>query len=317
MSDVTVIGAGVIGLSTALALRQAGHNVRVVAAAKGPATTSAAAGAIWYPYRVGPPQRATHWARRTLEWLLHIARTDPAAGVDDLVRYELVNDSSRPWWADAARELKLHDAGFPGDHAAPLAWSFRSPRCEPSLFLAWLEKQLPSIEIARVASLAEVSGDRVINCTGLGGRSLTGDSQLRAVYGQVVIVEPGRMDLRVCPGDERDADAIFYAIPRRHEMVLGGCALECEDDRPATPSAAMTQVILERTRALGLEPGAVKRAAAGLRPFRKTVRLEVDPHDPRVIHNYGHGGAGYTLSWGCACEVVALVGPAHCGKAGG
>ncbi|HMC79917.1 MAG TPA: FAD-dependent oxidoreductase, partial [Acidimicrobiia bacterium] len=45
----------------------------------------------------------------------------------------------------------------------------------------------------------------------------------------------------------------------------------------------------------------------GLRPFRRdSVRLEREP-GARVIHNYGHGGSGVTLSWGCAEEVSALV----------
>jgi D-amino-acid oxidase len=49
----------------------------------------------------------------------------------------------------------------------------------------------------------------------------------------------------------------------------------------------------------------------GLRPGRSTVRLEeAEPlsSGARVVHNYGHGGAGVTLSWGCAREVVTLVG---------
>jgi len=47
----------------------------------------------------------------------------------------------------------------------------------------------------------------------------------------------------------------------------------------------------------------------GLRPFRKSgIRLEKDRLGSRtVIHNYGHGGAGFTLSWGCAGQVVKLV----------
>jgi D-amino-acid oxidase len=48
----------------------------------------------------------------------------------------------------------------------------------------------------------------------------------------------------------------------------------------------------------------------GLRPGRSTVRLEEGEQlssGARVVHNYGHGGAGITLSWGCAHEVVTLV----------
>ncbi len=43
----------------------------------------------------------------------------------------------------------------------------------------------------------------------------------------------------------------------------------------------------------------------GLRPVRSSVRLEAEG---RVVHCYGQGGAGVTLSWGCADEVVRLVG---------
>jgi D-amino-acid oxidase len=46
----------------------------------------------------------------------------------------------------------------------------------------------------------------------------------------------------------------------------------------------------------------------GLRPGRPTVRLELDlKGSTRVVHNYGHGGSGVTLGWGCAAEVVELV----------
>ena len=46
------------------------------------------------------------------------------------------------------------------------------------------------------------------------------------------------------------------------------------------------------------------RHRVGLRPARSSVRLE---RDGRVVHCYGHGGAGVTLAWGCAAEVAGLV----------
>ena len=49
----------------------------------------------------------------------------------------------------------------------------------------------------------------------------------------------------------------------------------------------------------------------GLRPARPTVRLEAEPAapggGPPIVHNYGHGGAGVSLSWGCAREAAALA----------
>jgi D-amino-acid oxidase len=47
----------------------------------------------------------------------------------------------------------------------------------------------------------------------------------------------------------------------------------------------------------------------GLRPVRPSVRLEAEAlgGGRRLLHNYGHGGAGVTLSWGCALDVTAEV----------
>lgn len=305
MPDITVIGAGVIGLTTALALSRAGHRVRIVAAATRARTTSWVAGAVWYPYRVGPPDRAARWAGRTADWLIDVASRDRSAGVDLLTRYERVDSENPPWWIGAARDARLVREGFHGAGGGAIAWAFTAPRCEPSIFLPWLESQLPEVEIRSVESLADVAGDLVVNCTGLGGRRLTGDTELQGIFGQVVMVEPGKADMTRCPGDERDADAIFYAIPRRREIVLGGCAIACDDDAPTLPVDEVTAAVLQRASEHGVVHGPVLRAAAGIRPFRPAVRLE---RQGRVIHNYGHGGAGYTLGWGCACEVVDLVG---------
>ncbi|MFT4843774.1 MAG: D-amino-acid oxidase, partial [Candidatus Azotimanducaceae bacterium] len=45
------------------------------------------------------------------------------------------------------------------------------------------------------------------------------------------------------------------------------------------------------------------------RPYRSTVRLEEESRSDgrRLIHNYGHGGSGYTLAWGCAEDVALLL----------
>jgi D-amino-acid oxidase len=136
-------------------------------------------------------------------------------------------------------------------------------------------------------------------------RALTADDSLQAVYGQVLLVERGELDPAVSLGDERDESAMLYAIPRRSEVVLGGCALPCADDHSLAPDSVLSALILDRARASGLRPGRVLRERAGLRPYRPTVRLE---REGRLIHNYGHGGAGYTLSFGCAEEVAALLG---------
>jgi D-amino-acid oxidase len=303
VAEVTVVGAGVVGLTTALSLREAGHPVRVIAAERPEGTTSAAAGALWYPFEVGPPEAVNRWARATRDWLLQLHRAVPAAGVDVLTVRECVADSRRPWWADSVDALRLVEGPQPS--GARLAWEFEAPRVEPALHLAWLESQLERpIEIARVSRLEDVPGDLVVNCTGIGARRLTGDGTLRALLGQTVVVAPGEVDMRCMFGDERDLSAMLYVIPRRAEVVIGGCALPFEGDAPPAPDPTLRESFLERARAAGFRHGPVLRDAVGLRPVRPEVRLE---RVGRVIHHYGHGGAGYTLAWGSAEDVRRLA----------
>ena len=121
------------------------------------------------------------------------------------------------------------------------------------------------------------------------------------------MVAPGSLDRAVSIGDGRDPDAAFYAIPRRTEIILGGCALVWPADAPLVADPAITDRILGHAARLGLVPGAQLEVRVALRPFRPTVRLERDAVTPRLIHCYGHGGAGFTLAHGCAAEVAALV----------
>ncbi len=317
--DITVVGAGVIGLTTALTLEQRGHRVRVVAAARLAATTSSVAGAVWFPYRVGPAEKVPRWALRTRRWLEQVAREVPAAGVDVLTGYEILGDdgSTRPWWAatptmegDAldAEHITVEHVPAPVT-GAPHGWRFVAPRAEPALFLAWLESCLREpIEERAVTDLAAERGEVIVNCTGLGARELVGDDLVFPLLGQIAIAEPGDVDLATTITDDRDPDHIFYVIPRRGEIVLGGCSLPFPPGAEPAIDPEITARVLAHAERLGIAAGAVRTVRVGLRPYRAAVRLERDTRDPRVIHNYGHGGAGFTLCRGCADDVATLLG---------
>ena len=94
--------------------------------------------------------------------------------------------------------------------------------------------------------------------------------------------------------------------------VLGGTFEIGEWD--TTPSPATAAAILRRCTDLlpELAGAPVLGHRVGLRPFRDSgVRLEADPRPPgrirRLVHNYGHGGVGVTLAWGCADAATTLV----------
>ena len=112
-----------------------------------------------------------------------------------------------------------------------------------------------------------------------------------------------------CLDDDHGPLAMTYIIPRGDDCILGGTAEKGVWDD--TPSAETTANILRRARTLEprLHDAEVLSVAAGLRPGRDAVRLEAEPLGERctLLHNYGHGGAGFTLAWGCADEVVRLA----------
>jgi D-amino-acid oxidase len=156
----------------------------------------------------------------------------------------------------------------------------------------------------RLENLEDVDpqSDLVINCAGIGARELVRDCDLEPHRGQVAIV-PRIKDLSyavVC-----DDAPFMYAIPRRNDCLFGGTN-DLSDDL-AVDSATTARIVAECSRTLKIEKPNVLTERVGLRPFRKSgVRIErARLQDGRtVVHNYGHGGAGFTLSWGCAREVL-------------
>ncbi|HEU5271334.1 MAG TPA: FAD-dependent oxidoreductase, partial [Jatrophihabitans sp.] len=107
---VTVVGAGVLGLTSALRLAEAGHVVDVVAAATGERTTSSVAAALWYPYRAYPEAAVTRWSAITYAALGELAG-DPSAGVRLRRGRELFRQPvPDPWWRAAVPALDRVEA---------------------------------------------------------------------------------------------------------------------------------------------------------------------------------------------------------------
>jgi D-amino-acid oxidase len=99
-----------------------------------------------------------------------------------------------------------------------------------------------------------------------------------------------------------------YIFPREDGVVLGGIAQPGNWDLNADP--IISADILSRCAQVepSVRSAPIIATLVGLRPGRYEVRLEHEQiGDSIVIHNYGHGGVGVTLSWGCAQEVVELA----------
>ena len=224
-----MIGAGVSGLTTAICLAEAGHDVTVAAAQLPPRTTSAAAGAIWGPHLVGMDERVARWGSVTLDRLTELA-ADPASGVH---LAEGVAASAQPrgdpfdWVTgiDAARPCD--PAELPDGYAA--GWRLTAPIVSMPVYLGYLLARLSragaalrDAEFGSLGEAAALTGARVIvNCSGIGAARLVPDPEVTPVRGQVVVAEnPGLSQFFVGVGEQ--ADDVSYYFPHGDVVVLGG-----------------------------------------------------------------------------------------------
>jgi D-amino-acid oxidase len=311
---VTVLGAGVAGLTTAARLLAAGCRVRVVAAAPIEASTSYLAAAVWFPTYVGPADRVSQWGRRTYDVLAEQA----ARGIPGVVMRESLalyrQPPKEPEWAEAVRGVRAAtDAELPQGYQYGLR--FVVPLVEMPLYLPWLAERVGAhgVEMQRrrihsLGELAEDGVDAIVNCSGLAARELVGDESVYPVRGQIVrVTNPG---LIMSVRDENHPAGRAYVHPRTHDCILGGTL---EHSWDSSVDLDTGESILRRCRDIApkLAEATVIEHVVGLRPARPTVRLEEDSREepgPRILHNYGHGGAGITISWGCADEIASLLG---------
>ena len=305
MSDIIVIGAGVIGLSSAVALQQAGHSVRILTREAPQNTTSTAAGAIWSGRAL--TGRMQGWARASLKRYLRLCQVAGSGISLQRVRKVYPHETPDPWYGGLLPFCqRMPSADLPTGYACGFLMDV--PVVQPPLYLCRLTEQFLQngglLEEREVDSLGEPLDDApvVVNCSGVGARDLARDEAVYPIRGQTALVagevESGYMD----------EDSFTYIFPREDGLLLGGNLLdgdwrrELDDDIRADILA----------RCIAVEPAladaAILRERVGLRPGRYDVRLELERRSSgAVIHNYGHGGIGFTLAWGCALDVVKLA----------
>ena len=306
---VAIVGAGVSGLTCAVVFAEHGHRTAIFAEQIGPGTTSAAAAAIWYPYDAGTSEQTIAWALETYHTLVDLAHA-ARSGVSmlELRKFSRTGKIEIPKWALPLGARRLRSEIPP---AFVSGFALTVPLMDTTIYLDYLARRFRDAggEIhpnRRLAKLEEVDPgfDLVINCTGIGARTLVQDSDLEPHRGQVAIMP--KIDLPhavVC-----DDSPLMYAIPRTNDCVFGGTN-QLTDNCHADP-AATANIVAECSRVLEIKKPDVLGERVGLRPFRRSgIRVErAQLCDGRVlIHDYGHGGSGFTFSWGCAGAVAAIA----------
>ncbi len=256
-----VLGAGVMGLSTARLLQEDGHEVTIYTKDLPLDTTSAVAGAQWSPTTVADRSRVTpafaaqfseaaHYAYRRFQRL-----AGERYGIRWMPNYFL---SQRPPSTGGASDtsvlatpLRMGPTRAPGENPFPGMYAQRmfTMMIEPSRYLpALLEDfhrdggRLVLREFADASALQSLDEPVLINCTGLGARRLVNDPELMPIKGQLVFVVPQAEVQYATLGND------LYMFPRRDGILLGGTferGVESSD-----PDPAQTERILSGHRQL-------------------------------------------------------------------
>ena len=247
---VAVLGAGVMGLTAASLLSEAGVDVRIYAEKRTPHTTSDVAGGQWAPSVVEYSDANRHRAILSTSFKTHQSR-GASYGVSARDNYTFVKSPELDWAALAGAAAPVQLGRLPFGLVTQGGWKYPTLLVEPPILMPKLEKELlkagvtfaPKTFLAP-SSVEALSEPTVVNCLGLGSRKVWPDSNLRGVKGQLALLPPQ-------PGLHYLYSGIGYMFPRHDHVVVGGSLhFLASDNEDATPDPEMGRVIIRVVRAV-------------------------------------------------------------------
>ena len=307
---IAIIGAGISGLSCAYMLAPEYPDITIIAKAFSPDITSNRAAAFWFPYHIRNDQRGIAWCKISYRVYQQFA-SDVRSGISMKQLIKVVRkgiSEEEPVWIEFMPDGAFREIGPPElDNRYQKGYHITVPLIETQIFLPYLQQKLSGMGISfveqEISDFSELQQDFdcIINCTALGSRELCNDASVIPVRGQVVLIAPGEQHFLYL-----DNEMPLYVVPRKDAIILGGTYEEGISEETTEPAALAG--ILENAYAVFPEfrKHAILGSWAGIRPFRSQVRLEKGQAG-NIIHNYGHGGSGFTLAFGCASEVKKLI----------
>ncbi|MDF2939499.1 MAG: D-amino-acid oxidase [Gammaproteobacteria bacterium] len=303
--QIIIVGAGVIGLSTGITLLEGGFtNVEIVSQAVSPDTTSDIAAAIWRPTHVHS-EHLLKFCEASLEKLKALSEIK-SSGVKYVTRTEFYREFKEPVWHGLLEKTKPA-IKKPKQYEHEI--SYKVPLMDTSIYMNYLmetfKKLGGKLSKQKINSLQDIKAEVIVNCTGLGAKECATDSSLYPIQGQVVVVErPARLTASIAAPED-----FIYIISRNKDCIVGGTAEA--NNWQTKPDLKLAKTLIQRASELcpAIAKQKVIKHKVGLRPGRLSIRLESewDAEGNLLIHNYGHGGAGHSLSWGCAKAVLELI----------
>ncbi|MEP6513836.1 MAG: FAD-dependent oxidoreductase [Parafilimonas sp.] len=309
MSKIAIIGAGISGLSVAYLLINKKYKTEIFARAFSPNITSNKAAAFWFPYHIRNDKRGIEWCRKSYEYYQQLSSvSETGVSMQKLIKVVRKEVDEEKTWIDFLPENSFRklDADELNEKYKE-GYEIIVPLIETQIFLPWMHKELKKHGVQfhekEIQNFDEIKNDydAMVNCSGLGSRELCNDKELIPVRGQVGLLL-AKNGLNILLNTEKP----LYIVPRKDAIIIGGTyedGIETEN----TESFVIEKLLANAYDAM---PELLQQqfigSWSGIRPYRLNVRVEREPNT-NIIHNYGHGGSGFTLAFGCAEEVVRLI----------
>ncbi|WKT52873.1 hypothetical protein QSH57_003435 [Fusarium oxysporum f. sp. vasinfectum] len=302
--EVGIIGSGIIGLTSALALVEAGYSVTIVAR-------------LVLAYFPTPDYKGHDLQTESFKFYWALAHRDPTSGVqvvDVTEYYDDRDDDSTIWYKRMAPKYRrLPSKDLPAN--AKIGFKYQSMTVNPAVFLPWIKAVLDKKGVrfirAEVKTIEEARSilqiKRIVNASGLGAFHLANDNKVVAVRGQTMLVESDSHEMVMFQGSH-----YTYQIPRMYSggVIVGGVSQPGNMDQKVDPEVRsdilrrMKLVMNDQYQGVDLDKHVMKDLV-GFRPSREGgYRLE---REDDVIHAYGFNTLGYTYSYGVALKVRDLV----------
>jgi D-amino-acid oxidase len=306
---IAIVGAGISGLSCAYLLSEKEYDITVFAKAFSPGITSNRAAAFWFPYHIRNDKRGIDWCRKSYAFYKEHS-SDAATGISmkqliKVLREGMVEEE--PVWIEfmpeGACRIMSKEELEPG---ISRGYDVLVPLIETQIFLPHLQNILEKRNVVfEKKIISDFNGlssfDIIINCSALGSRDLCNDKSIIPVRGQVALIET-KTEMPIY----LDNETPLYIVPRKDAMIVGGTYEENVFEE-TTETETIERILNNAYKVFPeLKQQKVIGSWAGLRPYRDEVRVERET-GTNIIHNYGHGGSGFTLAFGCADEVMNLV----------
>ncbi|EDV20880.1 uncharacterized protein TRIADDRAFT_60527 [Trichoplax adhaerens] len=286
--SVCVVGAGIIGLSTALQILQNNSDLRP-------------------------------WFNKTIDWIGQLSQENP--GLAGIHRIQLLHffEQNRPephWkeWILGFRKVTDLEKSLACRKSTINGWCLSTFCIDTTKYMAWLTTRIQDLggrfQQRKLTSLNQLSAyDIIVNCSGIGAYSLVPDPSVTPVRGQILRVKaPWLFHSCVFEYGEK----LSYVFPRSSSVVLGG-TYQVGNWNMNIDKNDSKQILEDCCKLIpSLKNAEIIEEVVGLRPLRPSIRLEIekrniDQKDIKIVHNYGHGGGGYSFHWGCAIEAFKLV----------